>query len=154
MKIFASLGTSTYAFPRFFEIVTDLADDGHTVFFQNGNTSIRNLHSIKHKDFLSPEEYDHQITSADALMFHCGIGCVIDAGRVNKKCLFVPRTMILGEHCDEHQIELGKFLHHYRAASVLFPDTVDFPGFKTFVGSNENSAKNMVDAIERALQDE
>ena len=153
--IFASLGTSTYSFDRFVEIVDSIAKkyDGE-VYLQHGYNSPGKQVSAN-IDFLSHEEYLTHLTDCKYFIAHGGIGYALDAKRLNKKFLMIPRSHVLNEHCDGHQLELARKLKDSGSCKLIFPED-DFTRFNIesmqVFGKRCNAESEFVDSILRVIR--
>jgi UDP-N-acetylglucosamine transferase subunit ALG13 len=153
--IFASLGTSTYSFDRFVEIVDSIAEkyDGE-VYLQHGyNSPGRQV--TANIDFLPHEEYLSYLTDCKYFIAHGGIGCALDAKRLNKKFLMIPRSHTLGEHCDGHQLELSYKLKDRDSCELIFPEDnyshFNIEGMKAF-SNHCNAEDELVESILRVIR--
>ena len=150
---FCSLGTSTYKFPRFSKAVYSFAEKGHEITFQHGYNQAVRMKGVRLIDFLTHKQYHNEIAKSDALLFHCGIGSVIDAGEIEKPCIFVPRAKKLLEHTDDHQLELANYLAANRGASIIFPESSLTSRFKKFKSSSRKEKIRLISSIQKELFD-
>ena len=118
--IFISAGTSTYRFARLERAVEKIVRDYNgKVFFQNGvSHPVEGAISIPMMEFA---KFCKLAADCDYFFSHCGIGNVILAKRLEKKCLFMPRSRMYDEHCDNHQIDLAEMLISTGRANCIFP---------------------------------
>lgn len=75
-KIFAQIGTSTYA-PKHYEYV----------------------------DFMNPDEFQKKVEEADIVISHGASGSIMKALNAGKKVIAVTRLAKYGEHINDHQIQ-------------------------------------------------
>ncbi len=61
-------------------------------------------------DFMSFEEMEANFGAAEAVITHAGVGSILCARRAGHLPIVVPRFTELGEHVDDHQVELTKAL--------------------------------------------
>ena len=108
--ILVSVGTMGYDFSRFLQIIDELCEEnilnGNEIVAQIGKNkySPRNYKSF---DFLSHDEYETYMKSAEYLITHAGTGSVLPPLKMNKKIILFPRLAKYGEHLDDHQSELA-----------------------------------------------
>ncbi len=106
--IFLSVGTQ-FPFDRLVRAVDEAAGAGQLaepVFAQVGESSWRPAH-MEWTARLAPEEFDARAAEADALIGHAGVGLVSRALALGKPLLVMPRRRDLGEHVNDHQLELA-----------------------------------------------
>ena len=82
------------------------------VFAQIGATE-RFPQTIQSKKYLSPEQFDHHIAAADAIIAHAGIGTIIAALKLHKPLLVLPRRAALGETRNDHQVATAKYFEQH-----------------------------------------
>lgn len=58
--------------------------------------------------------------NARIVVTHAGAGCIITALKFGKPIVIVPRRKKFGEHVDDHQIILAKFLEKKGVAQVVY----------------------------------
>jgi UDP-N-acetylglucosamine transferase subunit ALG13 len=106
-KTFVSLGNATQSFYRLLDYLDGVYELlPKPILVQNGNTFFdKSGYSIQ--KFLSPKEYTDAIDSAEILIFHAGAGSVINALKVHKKPIIVPRLGWIREHINDHQLNFA-----------------------------------------------
>ena len=120
MNIFVTVGTHSQGFDRLIKEVDELLIKEKIkdkVFAQIGNTKYIPK-KIIFKKFLNEKEYLKNFKKADLIISHAGAGSIINALKLNKKLILVPRLKKFNEHTDNHQIELAKeirkkYMHPY-----------------------------------------
>ena len=58
-------------------------------------------------------------SAADVVIAHCGAGSVLLALRLRKPLVVVPRLRRFGEHHDDHQLQLARYLGKQGSAVVV-----------------------------------
>ena len=61
-------------------------------------------------DFMPFEEMEANFAAAEAVITHAGVGSILCARRAGHLPIVVPRFTELGEHVDDHQVELTRAL--------------------------------------------
>ncbi len=106
-SIFATLGTATQPFERFVRIVDEVALRlSVPVLIQTGFTRVRPLHCDA-VDFLDREEFEARVREAEHVITHAGGGSVVAALQRGKRPIVIARRYHLGEHVNDHQMELA-----------------------------------------------
>lgn len=107
MNIFVSVGTHPQNFNRLLKAVDELAakQKKNHFFVQTGNKSEKLLHA-KGIEFLSLEDFSHQIKKCDLFITHGGEGNIGQALQLKKPFVMVPRLKQFDEHTNDHQLEL------------------------------------------------
>lgn len=105
--IFVTVGSRNYQFNRLFEKLDELYDSNllkDEIFAQIGCSSYipRNY---KFKDFVSQEEFEKRIESADIVISHGASGSIMKALNAEKKVIAVTRLEKYDEHINDHQIQ-------------------------------------------------
>ena len=105
--IFVCVGSRKYQFNRLFVELDKLCEEGiikEEVFAQIG-TSTYKPKNFKYKDFLSPEEFEEKMKTADIVISHGASGSIMKALNLRKKVIVVTRLERYGEHINDHQIQ-------------------------------------------------
>ena len=106
-SIFASVGNSKQPFDRLLTMVDEAAGRlGLTALLQAGTSAYRPRHADR-VDFVGRAEFDDLCRRADHLVMHGGAGSIMAAMRFGKVPIVVPRRGDLGEHINNHQLELA-----------------------------------------------
>jgi UDP-N-acetylglucosamine transferase subunit ALG13 len=116
--ILATVGTHNQPFPRFIELLRELEDD---VVLQYGHNP--RPEGFAHAEAFMPfEEILEHVHAASAVVTHAGVGsilCARDGGHVP---IVVPRRRELGEHVDDHQVELTQTLEEMGHVISIWED--------------------------------
>jgi len=110
--IFVTVGTHTQSFNRLLRQVDTLVGEGEIsekVVGQIGNSTYepRNFRWFR---FTSFEELNRLYDGADVLVTHGGAGSILNGLGRGKPVVAVPRLKKHGEHVNDHQMDLVKFL--------------------------------------------
>lgn len=110
MSTFVSVGNALQPFSRLLEGVSRIATQlPQPIVIQHGHTPFRN-DVCKLVTFLSMHEFVERVHSADLLIMHAGAGSVMHAIEAGKIPVVMPRRAALGEHVNDHQMELAQAL--------------------------------------------
>ena len=106
--IFVSVGTHEAPFDRMLRAVDELEIDEQIV-IQHGPSNVRCARAIE-SEFLSFDEVVEYVREARAVVMHAGVGSVMISLANGKRPIVMPRLERLGEHVDDHQLELARRL--------------------------------------------
>lgn len=105
--IFVCVGSRNYQFNRLFVELDKLCANGvikEKVFAQIGASTYKSKY-FQYKDFISPEEFEEKIKTADIVISHGASGSIMKALNLGKKVIAVTRLKKYGEHINDHQIQ-------------------------------------------------
>jgi UDP-N-acetylglucosamine transferase subunit ALG13 len=74
-------------------------------------------------DFASSTQMKHWASEAKIIISHAGVGNVKMANDLGKRPILLPRLASLGEHIDDHQLELAEILESGGLASTLHAES-------------------------------
>ena len=119
-KVFVTVGTHPQNFTRLLKEIDSIASESEdTEFFaQTGYTDYKPENFLS-KNFFSTEEYTERFASADVIVSHAGAGTIINALRLQKPLVLVPRLKKFSEHTNDHQLDLARALEKRRKAIVV-----------------------------------
>jgi UDP-N-acetylglucosamine transferase subunit ALG13 len=111
---FVTVGNATQGFRRLLDAVEGLAAKDlralKPIFIQTGhNVDFRPVH-CRSTPFLSMEEFQQWMEQADLLITHGGAGTLLNALRLGKLPVVMPRRYKYGEHVNDHQVQLVEVL--------------------------------------------
>jgi len=120
--IFITVGTTKYAFPRLIDTVLILAEKypRRSFVIQSGTyicSSIIPL-NVLIQSYFSFEQTRDYINISTHIIAHCGFGTIIQALTVGSGLQVLPRKKILGEHANDHQLQLAKYLGNRKLVKV------------------------------------
>jgi UDP-N-acetylglucosamine transferase subunit ALG13 len=104
--IFVSVGTHEAPFDRLLLAVRDLRLDEELV-VQHGPSSVRCERATTEFDYLPFEQVVELVREARVVVTHAGVGSVMLALSNDKRPVVMARVRELGEHVDDHQLELA-----------------------------------------------
>lgn len=106
--ILVAVGQQKFQFNRLINKIDELIDSGeipNDVFVQYGASDKPRL--AKGQMFVPKEEMQQMVRDADLLIIHAGAGMIVEAARLGKRVIAVPRVAKFGEHVDNHQFEIA-----------------------------------------------
>jgi UDP-N-acetylglucosamine transferase subunit ALG13 len=104
--IFATVGTHHQPFARFLAALRELDDE---VIVQYGRNE-RPEWAARAEAFMPFKDILECMRTADAVVTHAGVGSILSASTLGQVPIVVPRLARLGEHVDDHQVELSRAL--------------------------------------------
>ena len=113
MRLFVTVGNAREPFDRLLRLVdeaiavSNLPVEGVC---QHGTSSVR-PRALATRPLLGRDEFEREMDRADAVVCHAGVGAVSAAIRRGHVPLVLPRRRALGEHVNDHQLELFDALH-------------------------------------------
>ena len=106
--IFVTVGSQKNQFNRLLKSLDRLVASGEItdeIFAQTGYSDYEPEYYAFQR-FLDHEEFERIETQAELVIAHGGTGAVMGALKKGKKVIAVPRKYELGEHNDDHQIQM------------------------------------------------
>jgi UDP-N-acetylglucosamine transferase subunit ALG13 len=118
-SIFVTLGTiSPYRFDALLEgLETTGLPDSRTV-WQVGCSGGRSLPG-KQFESMPADEFEQHARAADLVVTHAGIGTILQLLEWGINPVVVPRRQSRGEHVDDHQLEVCRYLSGAGIGTVL-----------------------------------
>ena len=106
--IFVTVGTQDKPFVRLIEAVEKAVLAGEItdeIIVQAGNTKYESkvLNVLNYVPF---DEFNNYISKADIIITHGGVGSILNALKLKKKIIAVPRLSKYGEHINDHQLQV------------------------------------------------
>ena len=155
--ILVATGSQKFQFDRLLKKVDELIEEGkikEPVFSQIGASTYTPKH-YKYKEFLAPEELQKQIEAASLLITHAGTGMIINALKVGKKVIGIPRLAKYEEHVDDHQVQL---IDEFAKAGLIEPcfkiddldealKKVQKKKYQEYIGDNKELLEDITDSI-------
>lgn len=157
--ILVTVGSQKFQFNRLLKEIDKLIEEKvikEEVFAQIGHSDYKPKH-YKYVDFLSSEEFTKKIKESNLIITHAGTGVIINALKLNKKVIAIPRLSKYKEHVDNHQIQIiNQFSSQNFIESVedikLLADTIEKiknKKFKKYISSNEKIIETIIEFIEK-----
>lgn len=106
--IFVTVGTQDKPFERIIKAVEDAVKANKItdeVVVQAGNTKYESkvLNVLNYVPF---DEFNNYLSKADIIITHGGVGSILNALKLKKKIIAVPRLKKYGEHINDHQLQV------------------------------------------------
>jgi len=161
--ILVTLGTQDKKFKRLLQAVEraitklNITDD---VIVQAGSTKYKS-NKMKIYDYLSMDEMDNHIKSADLIITHAGVGTILKGLEYGKTMIVAPRLHQYKEHVNDHQVQiLDTFekegyiiaLRDFEKLPEIIKEAEDFKP-KKVKSNNENFIKRFDEEIERLTKE-
>ncbi|MBT0948028.1 beta(1,3)galactosyltransferase EpsH [Streptococcus lutetiensis] len=106
--IFVTVGTQKFQFNRLLQAIDDYSrKTDEEIFGQIGNSTYF-PQNYEYKHFLDKNEFRHKMESSDLIITHSGVATIIEALKLNKPVIVVPRLEMYGEHVDNHQVQIAE----------------------------------------------
>lgn len=106
--IVVSVGTHEQHFDRLLRAVSELGGS-EELLVQYGTSTLPHGRG-EWIDYLSFDALAEQVAKARVFVCHAGVGSIVLARRHGLRPIVVPRKHELGEHVDDHQLELSRRL--------------------------------------------
>jgi UDP-N-acetylglucosamine transferase subunit ALG13 len=104
--ILVTVGTQVHDFKRLFSYLEKIVTD-EEIIVQYGHSS----YNLNYKSFSFDDNLNQYIKDASLIICHGGAGTIVEALKLNKKIIAVPRLKGFNEHVDNHQLELCNKLY-------------------------------------------
>lgn len=158
--IFITIGTQQQNFARLFAYVNQM-ETKEEIVIQKGKSSYPFREGIRVYDYLSYEEMEHYFKKARLIITHGGGGTIFKALQLGKKVLVVPRMHQYGEHVNDHQLEIARYLEDKNLCLVAtnyeeFQDALqkmDTMVFSPYVSSEKKFVRNVSKEIDKLLEE-
>jgi len=123
--ILVTVGTHEQQFNRLVEYIDNWAGEhDEEVIVQTGYSTYQPKHCVW-QNFYKQVEMDKFVRDARIVVTHGGPCCYIEVVNLGKVPIVVPRRHYLGEHVDDHQLEIGRELKKQRHNIILIEDIND-----------------------------
>ena len=106
--IFVVLGTQDKSFERLLKAIDEqieMKNIKEKVIVQAGSTKYKSK-NMKILDLIPIKDFNSYIKKSKYIISHGGVGTILDAIKMKKKVIVVPRLKEYGEHENNHQIEI------------------------------------------------
>lgn len=113
MRILVTVGTALQPFDRLLQYTDDAIaalSSAVSGVCQHGSSRVR-PRGLSNRETLSRAEFDSEVAASDVVICHAGVGTLWSALREGHRPLVVPRLGTLGEHVNDHQLEIVEALH-------------------------------------------
>ena len=108
--IFATVGTHHQPFERLVRAAIVLAA-GRELVVQHGHTPrLPSGRSVRWERWIAPDDMATLMSEASLVVTHAGVATLVDAVRAGQRPLVMARRRHLGEHVDDHQLQIVETL--------------------------------------------
>lgn len=106
--IFVTLGSQKFQFSRLLKYVDDLMDDGVITEDVFAQTCVSDYvpKNYKHSSFIDKDAFNRCMDESRIIITHGGTATIINAIKLGKKVIAVPRLEAYNEHVDDHQVQI------------------------------------------------
>lgn len=120
IKIFVTIGNDKHRFNRLIDKVVEIdeANDQFLFKIQYGHTKPKSK-SKNYKDFISKEQFTHEIIESDLVISHAGAGTLVQVVNTGKKPIVVPRLFKFNEHLNDHQLEIANEFEKSKYCDII-----------------------------------
>lgn len=131
-RVFVTMGTiKPYQFTRLVErLMTILPADVDVVWQLGATKPVASMTGDVHA-YMSPEEFAAQTHRADVVVTHSGVGSVIGLIEDGIFPVVIPRRARHGEHVDDHQQEIARFVQELGVGLVREADELSLDDLVT-----------------------
>ncbi len=152
--IFVTVGTHGQPFERILKEVERLPNPDEVVLQYGVGSPPRAIRRAA--AFMSFGEMEEYFQAADVIVTHAGVGSILCARRAGRRPIVVPRYRDLGEHVDDHQVELTRALAERGEVEPVWRDddlveAVERGSPAVRVDETGVSAQALVEAVRTAL---
>lgn len=120
VSTFVTVGNSKQRFDRLMDIIEYCSDLlPKPIYIQTGYNEydICQHNDVECTRSFSGDNYKEILNTSEILVMHAGAGSLINAVRLGKKPVIMPRNQEYGEHVDNHQVE---FAHQIKKTNLAF----------------------------------
>lgn len=113
--ILVLLGTQNNSFDRLLNEIEKCIDNNKItdrVVVQSGYTNYTS-DKMEIFDFISTSELNKLLLDADLIITHGGVGSIINAIKLGKKVIAIPRLAKFGEHVNDHQLQIIRSFNEF-----------------------------------------
>ena len=123
LSTFVSVGNARQPFNRLLDAVVGLQEIlPRPIVVQHGHTPFCVV-EMEAVDFVGMEQFMEQIRGAKILIFHAGVGAVLQAIETGHVPVVMPRRRVFGEVVDDHQVDYARVME--QAGLVVVANTVE-----------------------------
>ena len=105
--IFATVGTQL-AFPRLMSALNSIANDLDERIVAQVGDDAGHYPALETHAALAPAEFDAAFSGARVVVAHAGVGTILNARKIGKPLVIMPRRHSLGEHRNDHQMATAR----------------------------------------------
>lgn len=125
LRVVVTVGTTGYDFRRLLARVAAILPPDSHVTWQTGHSDIEGLGLAGARAMVPAAELHEAMARADVVVAHAGVGSAFDALDAGRLPVLVPRRAAHGEHVDDHQAEVARWLTDRELAITVEVDELD-----------------------------
>ena len=106
--IFVTVGSQKFQFDRLIKKIDELVGSkiiSDQVIAQIGSSTYKPK-NIEYYDFIDGMKFKNLMKEAEIVITHGGTGVIVNASKLGKKIIAIPRLKKYGEHVNNHQTEI------------------------------------------------
>ena len=124
--IFVTVGSQKFQFDRLIKKIDELVGSNiisDQVIAQIGSSTYKPK-NIKYYDFMDGMKFENLMKEAEIVITHGGTGVIVNASKLGKKIIAIPRLKKYGEHVDNHQVQI---VRQFKEANLIedIEDNID-----------------------------
>lgn len=135
-KVVVTVGTTSFDFRRLFARLVEILPPDSQVVWQTGSSNVDGLGLTGASALVPAADLHAAMAAADIVVAHAGVGSAFDALDAGRLPVLVPRRASHGEHVDDHQSEVARWLADRGLALTVEADQLDH----TILGEAARSA--------------
>lgn len=140
LEIVVTVGTTTFDFRRLFARLAAVLPPKARVTWQTGTSNVDGLGLVDARPLVPAAELHAAMQAADVVVAHAGVGSAFDALDAGRLPILVPRRPAHGEHVDDHQAEVARWLTDRGLALTVEADELDLGILVEAAASNVTQA--------------
>ena len=121
VKVFVPLGTQKFQFNRLIEALNGLVREGvygpNEIIVQSAVYETEPL--FIHLGVIDHALFDSYIRDADIVITHSGVNSIMTCMNLHKRLIIAPRLKEMGEHVDNHQVEIASVMERKYGVTIL-----------------------------------
>jgi UDP-N-acetylglucosamine transferase subunit ALG13 len=112
LRLFVVTGSSEFPFDRMVQACVALqisaANRLHTTIQYGASTPPPTIQNLDAFEFVGSTSYNRLLLESNVLVGHAGLGLILDLLRSGLPATLIPRRGQLGEHVDDHQMQISR----------------------------------------------
>ena len=135
LQVVVTVGTTAFDFRRLFARLAAIVPPDSTVTWQTGSSNVDGLGLVGARALVPATDLHAAMATADVVVAHAGVGSAFDALDAGRLPILVPRRQAHGEHVDDHQAEVARWLTERGLAMTVEADALDLDVLREAAGS-------------------
>lgn len=156
--IFITLGSQKFQFNRLLKEIDKLIENKYIdddVIAQTGYSDYKPIY-YEYKNFFSREDFNVLLNECNLVITHGGTGAIVNALKLRKKVIAIPRKVEFKEHVDNHQTQIiNRFV---KMGYIIGGDCGDLRQMikrikKIELKKYESNTQKIIDSIEEFVEE-